>query len=82
MTRTEALQIVVSAVQEVKGPVTSPVVEATQLTESLDVDSLDLIEVFMVMEELSGLTFAQTAAAEVFTVGDAMNVLMSHATQD
>ena len=47
--------------------------EATRMREDLDADSLDLYELGMELEDTYGLSVSEEEAADIETVGDAVN---------
>ena len=47
--------------------------EETRLREDLDADSLDLYELVMELEDTYGLSVSEEEAADIETVGDAVN---------
>jgi acyl carrier protein len=49
------------------------VVEETKLREDLDADSLDLYELVMELEDTYGISVSEEEAADIETVGDAVN---------
>ena len=46
--------------------------------ESLDVDSLDLVELMQVVEEEFGVVIPNEQAAKLVTVGDAIEYVVAH----
>ncbi len=61
------------AATEVHGPLPVGVTVSSQI-ESLDIDSMDLIEITMIMEERLDVTFEPSAFDQVTTVGDVVSV--------
>ena len=53
--------------------------ENTRFKEDLDADSLDLYELVMELEDNYGITVSEEQAAEIRTVGDAVNFVVQHA---
>jgi acyl carrier protein len=47
--------------------------ETTRMREDLDADSLDLYELVMELEDTYGLSVSEEEAADIETVGDAVN---------
>jgi acyl carrier protein len=47
--------------------------ESTRLREDLDADSLDLYELVMELEDTYGISVSEEEAADIETVGDAVN---------
>ena len=55
----------------------SEVVESAMLKDDLDIDSLDLVEVALALEEALNLTIPEEDMDEVTTVGDIVSVVES-----
>jgi acyl carrier protein len=53
--------------------------EQSRFKEDLDADSLDLYELVMELEDGYGITVSEEQAAEIKTVGDAVDFVMEHA---
>ena len=53
--------------------------EGTRFKEDLDADSLDLYELVMELEDNYGITVSEEQAAEIRTVGDAVDFVVQHA---
>jgi acyl carrier protein len=53
--------------------------ERSRFKEDLDADSLDLYELVMELEDDYGITVSEEQAAEIKTVGDAIDFVMEHA---
>jgi acyl carrier protein len=51
----------------------------TRFREDLDADSLDLYELVMELEDHYGIRVSEEEAAEIATVGDAVEFVVSHA---
>jgi acyl carrier protein len=51
----------------------------TRFREDLDADSLDLYELVMELEDHYGIRVSEEQAAEIETVGDAVDFVCSHA---
>ena len=51
----------------------------TRFKEDLDADSLDLYELVMELEDNYGITVSEEQAAEIRTVGDAVDFVVQHA---
>jgi acyl carrier protein len=66
--------LTISAVKEVKGVVLTPELEATRL-EELEIDSLDLIEVGMIIEAEFGVQLDPQDFDGLETVSDLMETL-------
>jgi acyl carrier protein len=55
------------------------IAEGTRFREDLDADSLDLYELVMELEDHYGIRVSEEEAAEIATVGDAVEFVVSHA---
>jgi acyl carrier protein len=53
--------------------------DGTRFKEDLDADSLDLYELVMELEDNYGITVSEEQAAEIRTVGDAVDFVVQHA---
>jgi acyl carrier protein len=53
--------------------------EGTRFREDLDADSLDLYELVMELEDNYGIKVSEEEAAEIETVGDAVDVVLDRA---
>jgi len=53
--------------------------ETTRFKEDLDADSLDLYELVMELEDRYGVSVSEQQAAEIKTVGDAVEFVLRHA---
>ena len=53
--------------------------DSTNFKEDLDADSLDLYELVMELEDNYGIRVSEEEAAEIATVGDAVDFVCSHA---
>jgi acyl carrier protein len=53
--------------------------EGTRFKEDLDADSLDLYELVMELEDNYRITVSEEQAAEIRTVGDAVDFVVQHA---
>ena len=73
--REEFAAALLEAATEVLGEVPEGVSEDWDLREDLGADSLDLLEIVMVLEEDFDFTAEEDDFAEVTTVGDALDVL-------
>ncbi len=76
MTRDEATKLFDRAFSEVCPPTELDIVDELPLA-NLGVSSLDIVEMTMVMEEKGELQFPEDAFAEVRTVGDVVDVVVS-----
>lgn len=73
--REEFAAALLDAATEVLGEVPDGIAEDWDLREDLGADSLDLLEIVMVLEENFDFTAEEADFAEVTTVGDALDVL-------
>lgn len=73
--RDEFAAALMEAAEEVLGEVPEGIAEDWDLREDLGADSLDLLEIVMVLEEDFDFTAEEDDFAEVVTVGDALDVL-------
>ena len=55
------------------------IAEGTRFREDLDADSLDLYELVMELEDHYGIRVSEEEAAEIATVGDAVEFVVTHA---
>lgn len=53
--------------------------EGTRFREDLDADSLDLYELVMELEDRYGIAISEEQAAEIETVGQAVDFVLQHA---
>ena len=53
--------------------------EGTRFREDLDADSLDLYELVMELEDEYGIRVSEEQAADILTVGDAVEFVVAHA---
>jgi acyl carrier protein len=53
--------------------------DGTRFKEDLDADSLDLYELVMELEDGYGITVSEQQAAQIKTVGDAVDFVLEHA---
>ena len=53
--------------------------DGTRFKEDLDADSLDPYELVMELEDNYGITVSEEQAAEIRTVGDAVDFVVQHA---
>jgi acyl carrier protein len=73
MTREEVMEMVrVHLANELELPAET-IREDTRLREDLDADSLDLYELVMELEDTYGVTVSEEEAAEIETVGQAVD---------
>jgi acyl carrier protein len=74
-TRDELAEAMRDAAAEVLGEVPEGYSEASRLEEDLGVDSLDMLEIVMVLEDRFDFTRDEGVFADVETVGQALDVL-------
>ena len=55
------------------------IAEGTRFKEDLDADSLDLYELVMELEDDYGIRISEEQAAQIKTVGDAVEFVIEHA---
>ncbi len=55
------------------------ITEDSLFKEDLDADSLDLVELLLMMEEEYGFSVSDDEAAEILTVGQAVDLVMERA---
>ena len=77
VTRERALEVISGALTDVGADKDAIALDAT--FEALDVDSLDLAEVSQVIEEELGVKLAGRDVAQISTVGDAVDLVVSRA---
>jgi acyl carrier protein len=77
MTREEVMEMVrVHLANELELPAET-IREDTRLREDLDADSLDLYELVMELEDTYGVTVSEEEAAEIETVGQAVDHVLA-----
>ena len=54
------------------------IVEATRFREDLEADSLDLYTLVQELEDTYGITMSDEQAAEILTVGQAVDFVLAH----
>ena len=77
VTREAALRVITDALVDVGAE--RDAIEPDATFEALDVDSLDLAEVSQVIEEELGVKLAGRDVAQITTVGDAVDLVVSRA---
>jgi len=77
--RQEVLEKVRAALSEVLELLPEDVREDSLFREDLDADSLDLVELLLQMEREYGFKVSDEEAAEIRTVGDAVDLIMAKA---
>ena len=76
MTREEAFEQVKTILVDTLSVDEDKVTMTARLQEDLETDSLDLVELVMTMEEEFGVKISDEQAAEIKSVGDAVDFVM------
>ncbi|TML64936.1 MAG: acyl carrier protein [Actinobacteria bacterium] len=76
MTRDDVLSALRDASVEVLGVEPGAVTEEANFHHDLDADSLDLVELVMVLEERLGVPIPEEELANINTVGQAVDVVL------
>ena len=79
MTREEVFEKVKEILVETLSVDADKVTLEARFQEDLETDSLDLVELVMTMEEDFGIKISDEEAAEIKTVGDAVDFVMKSA---
>jgi acyl carrier protein len=79
MTREEVFEHVKGILVETLSVDEDKVTMDARFQEDLETDSLDLVELVMTMEEKFGIKITDEEAAEIKTVGDAIDFVMTRA---
>lgn len=79
MTREEVFEKVKEILVETLSVDEDKVTMEARFQEDLETDSLDLVELVMTMEEDFGIKISDEEAAEIKTVGDAVDFVMKSA---
>ena len=79
MTREEVFEQVRTILVDTLSVDEDKVTIAARFQEDLETDSLDLVELVMTMEEKFGVKISDEEAAEIKTVGDAVDFVMQRA---
>ena len=79
MTREEVFEKVKGILVETLSVDEEKVTMEARFQEDLETDSLDLVELVMTMEEDFGIKISDDQAAEIKTVGDAVDFVMKSA---
>ena len=79
MTREEVFEKVKGILVETLSVDEDRVTMEARFQEDLETDSLDLVELVMTMEEDFGIKISDEQAAEITTVGDAVDFVMKSA---
>jgi len=81
MERDEALTAIREVAVEVLSVQPEAVVESARFAEDLDADSLDLVELVMGLEERFDVSIPEEDLEGVATVGNAVDLILSEASQ-
>ncbi len=79
MTREEVFEQVKTILVDTLSVDEDKVTTSARFQEDLETDSLDLVELVMTMEEEFGIKISDEEAAEIKTVGDAVDFVMQRA---
>jgi len=79
MTREEVFEKIKGILVETLSVDEDKVTAEARFQEDLETDSLDLVELVMTMEEDFGIKISDEQAAEIKTVGDAVDFVMKSA---
>jgi acyl carrier protein len=79
MTREEVFENVKGILVETLSVDDDKVTMEARFQEDLETDSLDLVELVMTMEEKFGIKITDEEAAQIKTVGDAVDFVMTQA---
>ena len=79
MSREEVLTLVRNHLAEELEVDVEKISEQTRFKEDLDADSLDLYELVMELEDRYGVAVSEQQAAQIKTVGDAVEFVLDHA---
>ncbi len=79
MTHDEVLDLVRSHLAEELEVGPAKIVEGSRFKEDLDADSLDLYELVMELEDRYGISVSEQQAAQIKTVGEAVEFVLQHA---
>jgi len=78
MTRDDVLSLVRDHLAEELEVDAASIGEATRFKDDLDADSLDLYELLMELEDGYGVRVPEEEAAEIETVGQAVDAVLKH----
>ena len=76
MTRPEVLELVKSHLAEELGLDAAGISESSNLRDDLEADSLDLYTLLQEVEDRLGIKISDAQAAEIETVGEAVDVIV------
>lgn len=77
--RLESFAVLRDVVAEVLAIDADQVLEDAKFREDLDADSLDLVEIVMLLEDRLGISLPGQGLREIATVGQALDLWMAHA---
>lgn len=80
MDRKTVLETMKGAAKEVLSLDADAFVEGARFKEDLDADSLDLVELLMVVEEKFGIAVPEESLEDVRTVGQALDAILAAAS--
>jgi acyl carrier protein len=80
MSRDEVLTLVRNHLSEELEVDVAKISAQTRFKEDLDADSLDLYELVMELEDRYGVAVSEQQAAQIKTVGDAVEFVLDHAS--
>ncbi|MHB8780080.1 MAG: acyl carrier protein [Candidatus Geothermincolia bacterium] len=80
MDRAEILGKIAGALSEQLDIPMADIEEGSRFKEDLDADSLDLVELLLMMEEEYGFTISDEEAERIITVADAINLVLERAS--
>jgi acyl carrier protein len=79
MTRDEVLSLVRAHLADELDMEPERIAETTRFKEDLEADSLDLYTLVQELEDTYGISISDEQAAEIVTVGQAVDFVLSHA---
>jgi acyl carrier protein len=79
MTRDEVMSLVRAHLAEELEVEAGSISEQTRFKDDLDADSLDLYELVMELEDRYGISISEEQAAQIHSVGDAVDFVLQHA---
>jgi acyl carrier protein len=79
MTRDEVMSLVRAHLAEELEVEAGLISEQTRFKDDLDADSLDLYELVMELEDRYGISISEEQAAQIHSVGDAVDFVLQHA---
>jgi acyl carrier protein len=79
MTRDEVLSLVRAHLADELDVEPDRIEESTRFKEDLEADSLDLYTLVQELEDTYGISISDEQAAEIVTVGQAVDFVLSHA---